>query len=223
MPQAAATRLHLWKEQLQTSKAQLAPHSAGAQTKPRCFVTLAAHACLLQSLEVTCQLAADLDLLEAQQGYSHTVPGWHSFKTELQTAAQQAQQAQQVQQAFEEDASKGAMGSALPGQQLSDGVEGAIKQVLLWAQSMHSTDKAQPADGGFYCTMLLTGLCMSRAVYPDFCLPSALSKASALPILAFTFAKEPLHGSAVHSQALKLNDAARIVHSSHTSFPAWCC
>ena len=126
------------------------------------------------------ELAAEMGGRDAQQDYSHKIPGWRPLQLQLQAAASDTQQALCTRptsglsaaaapqsasapearaggaEGREQQASASAVASGSESevqggavqalsQQWTGQVEEAVKQVLLWAQSMYSTEAAEPA------------------------------------------------------------------------------
>lgn len=183
--QGAAHALALQQGQLQASKAFLAPHTAAITSGSHSFTTAAAYKCVLDSMDLVSQSAADMIGLDAHHDYSHKAPGWRPLQIQLQTAAAQCDEALSVLPSSNGNkangelsgvfsptvgvdgantnmngrgASEGVSSGSTPGpatsgraqsgghaaqranEEFHANVDDTIKQILLWTQSMHSTE-----------------------------------------------------------------------------------
>lgn len=208
--QGATEALQQQQDKLQTNRMLLATHTGTISTSSHGVASAAAHQCLLDSMALVSELAAEMGGLDAQQDYSHKVPGWHPLQLQLQAAASETQQALSTrptsgsataaapqsasapearaggaegrdQQASASAVASGSQSEVQGGavqaasQQWTGQVEEAVKQVLLWAQSMHSTEAAEPAASegtpylhhcSAYCWVYTAALCFSWALSP---------------------------------------------------------
>ena len=95
------------------------------------------HVSMLQVLQDVCSSASAAD---SEHGYSTSAPGWHSLQEALQEAAKAAEEGRQ-----ELDAAAQAIGSssaALVAQGWQQGMQAAIRHLLLWAQAQKQTEGA---------------------------------------------------------------------------------
>ena len=86
-------------------------------------------------------MCSSADAADSEHGYSTSAPGWHSLQGALQEAAKAADEGRQ-----ELDAAAQATGSgsaALVAQGWKQGMQAAISQLLLWAQT-----QKQPQGAG---------------------------------------------------------------------------
>ena len=185
--QGAANAVQRQQDQLQASKTLLATHKATLNTSCHSFVTSAAHTSLLDSLRLISQLATDMDRLDAQQDYSHKAPGWRPLQLQLQAAASDTQatlagmprtglgtdaqpgstphpqQPNGVEASVKGDAQQCTVKGALD-QQWHGKVEETIKQLLLWAQGVHSAAHAAEPPVTAGRSMLLH--CVTWTLFP---------------------------------------------------------
>ena len=110
-------------------------------------------------MELIRRLAEEAQKLDQQHGYSETVPGWKQALLALQEAASQSSD---LEQAGEGTSPQEAGVTDSPdeerlGQQWQEEVEAVVKNMLLWAQNIHSLDaEASPETGegaGLLCLL----------------------------------------------------------------------
>ena len=110
-------------------------------------------------MELIRRLAEEAQTADQQHGYSGTVPGWKQALLALQEAALQSSE---LGQAGEGARSQEAAVTDSPdeerlGQQWQEEVEAVVKNMLLWAQNIHSLDaEVSPETGqgsGLLCVL----------------------------------------------------------------------
>lgn len=157
MLQGAAACLQQYQDKIHASRVSLGNHLAAAipvvhnqHTEP--FITTDAHAALCSSTDLIKQLAAEAQAADEQHDYSGVVPGWVQAAAALQEAASQSTHWNQVavdpakQADFDEEDRATVQ---MIGQQWQEQVEAVVKNMLLWAQNIHSLDaEAAPDSGG---------------------------------------------------------------------------
>lgn len=111
-------------------------------------------------MELIRRLAEEAQTADQHQGYSGTVPGWKPALLALQEAALQTSSLEQAGEGTrpQEVAVTDSPDEARVGQQWQEEVEAVVKNMLLWAQNIHSMDAevSQETGEGF---RLLCVLC----------------------------------------------------------------
>ncbi|KAA6426067.1 MAG: hypothetical protein FRX49_03919, partial [Trebouxia sp. A1-2] len=154
--QGAAKVLRQHQDQVHASRVGLANHLAAAipvihDHHSRPFITAVAHCALCNSMELIRRLAEEAQTADQHQGYSGTVPGWKPALLALQEAALQTSSLEQAGEGTrpQEVAVTDSPDEARVGQQWQEEVEAVVKNMLLWAQNIHSMDAevSQETDG----------------------------------------------------------------------------
>ncbi len=113
-------------------------------------------------MELIKRLAEEAQTADQQHGYSGTVRGWKQALLALQEAALQSSE---LGQAGEGTRSQEAAVTDSPdeerlGQQWQEEVEAVVKNMLLWAQNMHSLDAEVPSETGEGAGLLCLPCCI---------------------------------------------------------------
>ncbi len=164
--QGAATVLQQHQDQVHASRVSLANHLAAAIAvthghHSRPFVTAAAHGALCNSVELIRRLAEEAQTADQQHGYSGTVPGWKQALLALQEAALQPSELEPAGEGTrpQEAAVIDSPDEARLGQQWQEEVEGVVKNMLLWAQNIHSLAAEVPPETGEGASLLCVLCC----------------------------------------------------------------
>jgi len=114
-------------------------------------------------VELIRRLAEEAQKADQQHGYSGTVPGWKQALLALQEAARL--QSLDLEQAGEGTRPQEAAVTDSPdeervGQQWQEEVEGVVKNMLLWAQNIHSLDAEVTSETGEVLGLLCVLCCV---------------------------------------------------------------
>lgn len=101
-------------------------------------------------MELTRRLAEEVQTADEQHGYSGTVPGWKPVLLALQEAALHTSALEQAGEGTcpQEAAVADSPDEERLGQQWQEEVEAVVKNMLLWAQNIHSLDAEVSLETG---------------------------------------------------------------------------